>query len=163
MKAKIYQIKDIENCEYAFRGYRPECFNFADYKHVYTLPELNVKESNIDILEDLFAKSNLGRLTYDGHSISVSDVICLYSGDDEHIINPKYYYCDMCGWVRLYNFSISAQSYLKKQSEICIICRFTNERFCGIIYTESSEQIYKIRKRDCHEKDLRKASPSRAC
>ncbi len=31
----IYQIKDIEACDYAFRDYDPKKFNFRDYDKVY--------------------------------------------------------------------------------------------------------------------------------
>lgn len=100
MKAKLFQIKDIANCDYVFRSFKENLFNFSDYSCVYTSPELN-KLPDEDILEKLFAASNMGKLQYNGHSLSVSDIIMLYSGDEEHPISPRYYYCEMCGWKRI--------------------------------------------------------------
>jgi len=51
MQLKIYQIKDIENTDYAFRSYNEQKFNFADYKEVFSLdfPECFEPTSEIDV------------------------------------------------------------------------------------------------------------------
>ena len=93
MKYEIYQIKDIENCEYPFMSWRfaESRFNFNDYEKVY---EGEIECDDVyDTLEDLFTIFNIKRpQDFKGHSMSVSDVVKL--GDD-------YYYVDGIGFKKI--------------------------------------------------------------
>lgn len=96
MKYKIYQIKDIGKCAYAFRDW--ECaqklFNIADYRMVYD-GEMEQKY----ILEKLFEKFNLDRPDdFRGHSLSVSDVVALKKDENDYWY---WYYCDDIGWTEI--------------------------------------------------------------
>lgn len=90
MKYEIYQIEDIENCNYAFMNWRfaKPRFNFNDYKKVY---EKDIIVDDIyETLEYLFNIFNTVRMfDYKGRSMSVSDIVKL--GD-------KYYYVDSVGF-----------------------------------------------------------------
>lgn len=98
MKFRIYQIKDIENTSYAFRGYDPEKFNCADYECVYEDDVVVAADkSPLEICEDLFYIFNNRRpRNFTGHSLSMSDIIELI-----RLGHSKFYYCDMCGFQRL--------------------------------------------------------------
>jgi len=77
---KIYQIKDTENCNYSFMGWRfaSRYFNMNDYELVYSY-----KEEDPD-LEEIFFKFNIERPEdFTGHSLSVSDIV--------EVGNKKYY------------------------------------------------------------------------
>lgn len=99
MQLKIYQIKDIENTDYAFRSYNEQKFNFADYKEVFSLdfPECFEPTSEIDVCNFYWERLNADRCSpehlqeykYEGWSPSVSDVF---------FINNRYFYCDPFGW-----------------------------------------------------------------
>ena len=90
-KIVIYQIKDIENTDYAFRSFNAEKFNFNDYKKVCGFETERMNDmSNNEVAEEIFATSNMGALKIPyGHSISVSDIVKV---DDD------YFYCDIIGW-----------------------------------------------------------------
>ena len=84
----IYQIKDIANCIYAFRDYNTLNFSIKDYDIVYET-YVNSVDTDSEICEDFFYRSNIGKLIYNGHTLSVSDLIC---------IDNKFYYCNSIGW-----------------------------------------------------------------
>ena len=93
MKYKIKQIKDIGNCEYAFRHYNwcKEKINLDDYEVVYE-GELYYPEMP-NALEELFEIFNIRRPEdFKGRSMSVSDIV---------EVDGKNYYCDAAGWVEL--------------------------------------------------------------
>ena len=83
MKVKIFQVKDIDNCDYAFRPYNQNCFNPSHYKEVYsfdTPPCLDCDAE--DLVEHLFTmfqhdnpRLQVQHPTFTGHSMSVSDVV----------------------------------------------------------------------------------------
>ena len=53
------------------------------------------------ILEQLFIDFNSGtRPDFHGHSLSVSDIICLQDGP-----NKDYYFCDSYGWMKILNIN----------------------------------------------------------
>lgn len=90
----IYQIDDLENCDYVFRRYeiaKPE-FDFSDYKHVYT----GVVQSTgniFQVLDKIFRILNMEHPDdYTGRSLSVSDIV---------EINNRYFFCDSFGWVEI--------------------------------------------------------------
>lgn len=100
MKFKIFQIKDIVNTDYAFRGHYINKFNIEDYEIVY---DSEVDENSAETLSDteiceyLFVIFNTNMpKDFKGHSLSVSDVIQLESDG-----NCRFYYCDTFGWKRL--------------------------------------------------------------
>jgi hypothetical protein len=95
---KIYQIKDIENTDYAFRSFRPGKFNFKDYEEKYEMEFVSEDEkTNIEICEVIFYMFNVRRpADFTGHSLSMSDVIELNRDG-----RKQFYYCDMCGFSRL--------------------------------------------------------------
>ena len=95
---KIHQIKDIENTDYAFRGYDHKKFNFSDYECRYEGEfEAFEKKTNLEICEVIFHIFNM-RMPADftGHSLSMSDVIEIRTHGRSY-----FYYCDMCGFVRV--------------------------------------------------------------
>ena len=98
MKFRIYQIKDIANTSYAFRGYDPNKFSCADYECVYEdAIVVAADKTQLEICEDLFYIFNMQRPhDFTGHSLSMSDVIELINQG-----RSKFYYCDMCGFQRL--------------------------------------------------------------
>ena len=94
---KIHQIKDIENTDYAFRGYDPKKFNFKDYECKYSGEFTDDTKTATEICEVIFYLFNMRRPEdFKGHSLSMSDVIELDTG-----ISQRLYYCDMCGWERI--------------------------------------------------------------
>ena len=94
---KIHQIKDIENTDYAFRGYDPKKFNFNDYECRYEGEFTDDTKTATEICEVIFYVFNMRRPEdFKGHSLSMSDVIELDTG-----ISQRLYYCDMCGWQRI--------------------------------------------------------------
>ena len=93
MKYKIKQIKDVENCEYAFRHYNlvKDKIDFDDYEIVYE-GELDYPKMP-NALDELFDMFNVRRPNnFKGRSMSVSDIVEV-DGDN--------YYCDAVGWVKL--------------------------------------------------------------
>jgi hypothetical protein len=84
----IYQINDIKNCSYAFRSYDDSKFSIGDYKVVYET-HIDFTDTDTELCEELFYNSNIGKLSYDGHTLSVSDLIR---------IDNKFYYCNPIGW-----------------------------------------------------------------
>ena len=93
MKYKIKQIKDIRNCEYAFRHYNlvKDKINLDDYEVVYE-GELDYSEMP-NALEELFEIFNVRRPNdFKGRSMSISDIV---------EIDGKNYYCDAVGWKEL--------------------------------------------------------------
>lgn len=93
MNYKIKQIKDIDNCEYAFRHYNwvKDKINLDDYEVVYE-GKLDYLEMP-NALEELFDIFNVRRPNdFKGHSMSVSDIV---------EVDGKNYYCDAAGWVEL--------------------------------------------------------------
>ena len=95
---RIHQIKDIENTAYAFRGYDPKKFKFADYECRYEGEfESPDKKTLLEICEIIFHVFNMRRPEdFHGHSLSISDVIELNTDT-----TTSFYYCDLCGWVRI--------------------------------------------------------------
>lgn len=94
MKYEILQVKNLEKCPYIFMRYsfaESRGFDLKDYEAVYK-GEIE-GESPDEMLEELFEIFNINHPEdYNGHSLSVSDVVKL--GDD-------YYYCDSIGWKKL--------------------------------------------------------------
>jgi hypothetical protein len=94
---KIHQIKDIENTNYAFRGWDPKKFNFDDYECRYEGEFTDDTKTATEICEVIFYLFNMRRPEdFKGHSLSMSDVIEIDTG-----ISQRLYYCDMCGWQRI--------------------------------------------------------------
>lgn len=93
MKYKIKQIKDAENCAYAFKHYEwaKNVIDLNDYEVVYE-GELDYPEMP-NALEELFEIFNNKRpKDFEGRSMSISDIV---------EIDGKNYYCDFVGWVEL--------------------------------------------------------------
>ena len=93
MKYKIKQIKDAENCEYAFRRYNwvKDKIDLKDYEVVYE-GELDCPEMP-NALEELFEIFNNKRpKDFERRSMSISDIV---------EIDGKNYYCDFVGWEEL--------------------------------------------------------------
>ena len=93
MNYKIKQIKDVDNCEYAFKHYNwcKDQIDLDDYKVVYE-GELEYPEMP-NALEELFEIFNIRRPEdFKGRSMSVSDIV---------EVDSKNYYCDVAGWVEL--------------------------------------------------------------
>jgi hypothetical protein len=94
---KIHQIKDIENTDYAFRGWDPKKFNFDDYECRYEGEFTDDTKTATEICEVIFYLFNMRRPEgFKGHSLSMSDVIEIDTG-----ISQRLYYCDICGWQRI--------------------------------------------------------------
>jgi hypothetical protein len=95
---KIYQIKDIETTDYAFRPFNPGKFNFKDYEERYEMEFVSEDEkTNSEICEVIFNIFNMRRpADFKGHSLSVSDIVMLNKHGRRY-----FYYCDMCGFKRL--------------------------------------------------------------
>ena len=95
MKYELYQIKDVEQCPYAFMSLDYACkkgFCLADYAKV-SEGTVNDSVPTEQALEDLFAKYNIAHPEgYKGRSMSVSDIVAI--GEDK-------YYCDSFGFVKL--------------------------------------------------------------
>ena len=93
MKYKIKQIKDVENCAYAFKHYEwsKNVIDLKDYEVVYE-GDLDCPEMP-NALEELFEIFNTKRpKDFEGRSMSISDVV---------EIDGKNYYCDFVGWEEL--------------------------------------------------------------
>ena len=93
MKYKIKQIKDAENCEYAFRRYNwvKDKLDLKDYEITYE-GELDYPAMP-NALEELFDIFNVRRPNdFKGRSMAVSDIV---------EVEGKNYYCDAIGWVEL--------------------------------------------------------------
>ena len=93
MKYKIKQIKDVENCAYAFKHYEwaKIGIDLNDYEVVYE-GDLDCPEMP-NALEELFEIFNTKRpKDFEGRSMSISDVV---------EIDGKNYYCDFGGWEEL--------------------------------------------------------------
>ena len=93
MKYKIKQIKDVENCAYAFKHYEwaKNVLDLNDYEVVYE-GELDYPEMP-NALEELFEIFNNKRpKDFERRSMSISDVV---------EIDGKNYYCDFVGWEEL--------------------------------------------------------------
>ena len=93
MKYKIKQIKDVENCAYAFKRYEwaKNVIDLNDYEVVYE-GELDYPEMP-NALEELFEIFNVRRpKDFERRSMSISDVV---------EIDGKNYYCDFVGWEEL--------------------------------------------------------------
>ena len=93
MKYKIKQIKDVENCAYAFKHYEwaKNVIDLDDYEVVYE-GELDYPEMP-NALEELFEIFNNKRpKDFERRSMSISDVV---------EIDGKNYYCDFVGWEEL--------------------------------------------------------------
>ena len=93
MKYKIKQIKDVENCAYAFKHYEwaENVIDLDDYEVVYE-GELDYPEMP-NALEELFEIFNVKRpKDFERRSMSISDIV---------EIDGKNYYCDFVGWVEL--------------------------------------------------------------
>lgn len=89
----IYQIRDIENVDYAFQSFNSKLFNLDDYKKVYELKVDDTDRSNIDILEDIFMEFNVNiPKDFSGHSLSVSDVV---------YIDNDGFYCGPISWIQI--------------------------------------------------------------
>ena len=88
----IYQVEDIEKCDYAFRSWETakDKFNMDDYKEVAMFEYKKDLETD-ELLERIFILGNNGTLQKDFimHSISVSDII---------EIDGKKYYTDSFGF-----------------------------------------------------------------
>lgn len=90
--AVIYQINDIGSVDYAFRAFDPKKFSFKDYKKVYELDVDATGKLYTDILEELFSLFNdhfRRPADFEGHSMSVSDVV---------VLDGRAYYCDAFAW-----------------------------------------------------------------
>ena len=93
MNYTIIQIKDVENCEYAFRHYNrvKDKIDLKDYEVVYE-GELDYPEMP-NALEELFEIFNIRRPEdFKGRSMSVSDIV---------EVDGENYYCDAAGWKEL--------------------------------------------------------------
>ena len=93
MKYKIKQIKDVENCAYAFKHYEwaKNVIDLNDYEVVYE-GELDYPEMP-NALEELFETFNNRRpKDFERRSMSISDIV---------EIDGKNYYCDFVGWEEL--------------------------------------------------------------
>ena len=93
-KYNVYQIDDLENCDYAFRRYeiaKPR-FDFSDYRHVYT-GTVQSTGNIFQVLDKIFKILNIEHPDdYVGRSLSVSDIV---------EINDRYFFCDSFGWVEI--------------------------------------------------------------
>jgi len=88
-KIKIYQAP-IE-CDFCFRSYNKDRFDFSQYKEVYN-GEVSVN-SEENVLEEIYTIFNCDPpIDYHGRSLSVSDIV---------YYNNAYYYCDIIGWQRI--------------------------------------------------------------
>lgn len=94
---RIHQIKDIANTDYAFRSYDSEKFSFLDYACLGE-GEFDVTgKTDIEACEIIFYVFNMRKpADFEGHSLSMSDVIELDDGSSRRL-----YYCDTYGWVQV--------------------------------------------------------------
>ena len=118
-KVEIYQIRDIANCDYAFRSYEEaektiwgylgemreenaiRGVQIMDYKKVYEYDEwVDLDEffnNRISLLGNVYEKFNLDiPADFNGHSMSVSDLIC--------VNEESWYYVDDIGFKYIGDF-----------------------------------------------------------
>lgn len=104
MRIAVFQIKEIKNVDYAFRGWTEttkKLFNFTDYKKVYESFNERDDKDDFAILDNAYAYFNDEACREDGfkgHSMSMSDIVA---------VGDRYYYCDMCGWEDITKFVVS--------------------------------------------------------
>lgn len=88
-KIKIYQVPI--SCDFCFRGYAKDKFDFSQYIEVYDGEVLVNPDENV--LEEIYTIFNCDHpINYHGRSLSVSDIV---------YYNNTYYYCDIIGWQRI--------------------------------------------------------------
>ena len=106
MVASIFQLKDPEMCNYAFRGYEVAKKDLSprDYdKSCRWFVDNSVFGVN-DVLEDLFRSANVGEARkFLKHSLSVSDIVVL---EEDSGLYAGTYYCDDFGWGQIKNAGI---------------------------------------------------------
>ena len=107
MVASIFQLKNPEMCNYAFRGYAAAKKDLSpkDYdKSCNWLVDNNVF-GVYDVLEGLFNSMNNEpkAMKFLKHSLSVSDIVVL---EEDSGLYAGTYYCDYFGWERIKNGDI---------------------------------------------------------
>ena len=103
MIASIFQLKDPEMCNYAFRGYEvaKKDLSQRDYDKSCKLLVDNDVFSVEAVLEDLFRSANVGEARkFLKHSLSVSDIVVL---EEDSGLYAGTYYCDYFGWEQIKN------------------------------------------------------------
>lgn len=99
---KIYQLKEISECEYAFMPWKfaKNKFNLGDYDCVYkSNSHIYDCKNDISRLERIFYIFNMEiPFGFVGPSLSVSDIVQI-SADDCN----SFYYCDFIGWKDITN------------------------------------------------------------
>ena len=139
-KVEIYQIRDVANCDYAFRSYEEasKCVSayvqyydgrsvseeipvhgiqITDYKKVYEYDEwVDLDELTADgscLLDKIYFKFNMDvPADFNGHSMSVSDLIC--------INEESWYYVDDIGFTYIGDFDY--QTFMDEEFRICSEC-----------------------------------------
>ena len=104
MIASIFQLKDPEMCNYAFRGYvaAKKDLSPRDYdKSCRWLVDNSIFGVN-DVLEKLFNSMNNEPKArkFLKHSLSVSDIVVL---EEDSGLYAGTYYCDYFGWEQIKN------------------------------------------------------------
>lgn len=93
----LFQLKHSREVDYAWMrwDYAKDKFDLNDYEGVY-YSHIDA-ETEIEALNKLFEKFNIDHpIDFTGHSMSVSDVICLIRND-----GCDWYYCDSFGWEKI--------------------------------------------------------------
>ena len=106
MVASIFQLKDPEMCNYAFRGYEVAKKDLSprDYDKSCKLFVDNDVFGVEAVLEDLFRSTNVGEARkFLKHSLSVSDIVVL---EEDSGLYAGTYYCDDFGWGQIKNADI---------------------------------------------------------
>ena len=106
MVASIFQLKDSEICDYAFRGYEvaKKSLSPRDYARSCKLLVDNDVFGVEAVLEDLFRSANVGEARkLLKHSLSVSDIVVL---EEDSGLYAGTYYCDDFGWEQIKNGDI---------------------------------------------------------
>ena len=106
MVASIFQLKDPEMCNYAFRGYEVAKKDLSprDYDKSCKLFVDNDVFGVEAVLEDLFRSTNVGEARkFLKHSLSVSDIVVL---EEDSGLYAGTYYCDDFGWGQIKNAGI---------------------------------------------------------
>ena len=99
MKIYILQLPKNNINKFRIWNWVKKDFNFHNYQEVYTCDFETTKELTSEILEDIFYVFNSNHpLDYKSHSLSVSDIVGIYS-DKEKLI--EYFYCDSMGFKKL--------------------------------------------------------------
>ena len=94
---KLYQMPMSNISKFRSFDETKENIKLSDYVLVYC-GKLEYNEENF--LDEIFYILNMKRpKDFYGHSMSVSDVLCVY--DEETNYEYGYYYCDDLGWVKL--------------------------------------------------------------